>query len=107
MSTRTHSEFNPAFFQGLFGSDIPEWEAFIEVTVKTFKEAQVKLREATNSGDMQTVSDTRHSIGPSLTQWGAVSLESELRSLEASNMAATWSELEPEFEALLAAFDSL
>lgn len=107
MSTRTATEFNPAFFQGLFGPDQPEWKAFIEVTVKTFQAAKVKLQAATKAGDMQTVSDTRHSIGPSLTQWGAVSLESELRRLDASNMASTWPQLEPEYDALLAALDAL
>ena len=65
------------------------------------------MARAISEGDMETVSKVRHAIGPSLTQWGAVTLEGTLRRLDTSNMGDLWPSIEPEFDALFTAFKAL
>lgn len=107
MPATTATEFDAAFFRGLFGTDEANWTEFIGVSVKSFKEAREQMARAISAGDMDTVSKVRHAIGPSLTQWGAVTLEGTLRQLDASNMGDLWPSTEPEFDALFAAFEAL
>ena len=106
MPATTATEFDATFFRGLFGTDEASWTEFIRVSITSFKEAREQMAEAIATGDMETISKVRHAIGPSLTQWGAVTLERTLRQLDTSNMGESWPSIEPEFDALLAAFDT-
>jgi len=107
MPATTETEFDATFFRGLFGTDEASWTEFIGVSVNSFKAARGQMARAISEGDMETVSKSRHAIGPSLTQWGAVTLEGTLRRLDASNMGELWPSVEPEFDALFAAFEAL
>ena len=107
MSSKTASEFNAAYFRQLFGSDDTSWAEFVSVSIQSFAGAKTDLSAAAASGDMDSASKIRHAIGPSLTQWGAVTLESSLRALDADNLAEDWAPLEPEFDALIAALQAL
>ena len=107
MPATTATEFDATFYRGLFGADEASWAEFISVSITSFKEAREQMAQAISTGDMETVSKVRHAIGPSLTQWGAVTLEGTLRQLDPSNLGESWPSIEPEFEALLAAFDTL
>jgi len=107
MPATTETEFDATFFRGLFGTDEASWTEFIGVSVNSFQEAREQMARAISEGDMETVSKSRHAIGPSLTQWGAVTLEETLRRLDASNMGELWPSVEPEFDALFAAFEAL
>lgn len=107
MPATTATEFDATFFRGLFGTDEASWTEFIGVSVNSFKAAREQMARAISEGDMDTVSKVRHAIGPSLTQWGAVTLEGTLRRLDASNMGDLWPSIEPEFDALFTAFEAL
>ena len=107
MSSKTAAEFDDAYFRGLFGSDETSWTEFVSVSIHSFAEAKTNLGAAAHAGDMESVSKVRHAIGPSLTQWGAVTLESSLRRLDANNLMELWAPLESEFDALLAALNAL
>ena len=107
MPATTATEFDAMFFRGLFGTDEASWTEFIGVSVNSFNEAREQMARAISAGDMDTVSKVRHAIGPSLTQWGAVTLEGTLRQLDATNMEDLWPSIDPEFDALMAAFESL
>jgi len=107
MPTRTGTEFDAAYYRQLFDPDETSWSQFVEVSVNTFQQAKADLEQAAGQGDMDTVSRVRHAIGPSLTQWGAISLETELQRLDASNLTNSWAPLAPEFDALLAALNAL
>ena len=107
MSSKTAAEFDAAYFRQLFGSDETSWAEFVSVSIQSFAEAKTDLRAAATSGNMESASKIRHAIGPSLTQWGAVTLESSLRALDADNLAAQWPPLESEFDALIAALQAL
>ncbi len=102
---KTAGEFNPDYFKAIFG-DVPEdWSGFIAVTLRTYKEGFGKLKQAVSDGDMDVISEVRHALGPSLVQWGAVSLEKALLALDAGNLTSQWPPLEPEFAALLRALE--
>ena len=107
MSSKTAAEFDAAYFRQLFGSDDTSWAEFVSVSIHSFAEAKADLGDAATAGDMESASKVRHAIGPSLTQWGAVTLESSLRALDADNLAEDWAPLEPEFDALIAALKAL
>jgi hypothetical protein len=107
MSSKTAAEFDAAYFRQLFGSDDTSWAEFVSVSIHSFAEAKADLCSAAASGDMDSASKIRHAIGPSLTQWGAVTLESSLRALDADNLAEDWAPLEAEFDALIAALKAL
>lgn len=107
MSSKTAAEFDAAYFRQLFGSDETSWAEFVSVSIHSFVAAKADLCAAAASGDMESASKVRHAIGPSLTQWGAVSLESSLRALGADNLREGWVPLEPEFDALIAALKAL
>ena len=98
--SKTQAEFSPDFFRSLFGAAPDEWKGFLEVSVRAVEEAQAKLDKAMEAGDAISLSETRHSIGPSLTQWGATSLESGLRGLTPAQVAI-WTSLSGEFDALI------
>ena len=72
MPATTATEFDATFFRGLFETDEASWAEFINVSLTSFKEAREQMAEAISTGDMETISKVRHAIGPSLTQWGAV-----------------------------------
>ncbi len=99
------SEFNPAYYRSIFGDDPENWAGFIEVTLRTYREGFSKLKQAAAEHDMSIISEVRHALGPSLHQWGAVSLEQALLSLTVDDIDRDWPPLEPEFEALLAAIE--
>ena len=107
MPATTATEFDATFFRGLFGTDEASWTEFIGVSVNSFTESREQMARAISEGDMDTVSKVRHAIGPSLIQWGAVTLERSLRQLDTSNMGESWPSIGPEFDALLAAFYTL
>ena len=107
MPATTATEFDATFFRGLFGTDEASWTEFIGGSVNSFKAAREQMARAISEGDMETVSKVRHAIGPSLTQWGAVTLEGTLRRLDTSNMGDLWPSIEPEFDALFTAFKAL
>ena len=107
MSSRTAAEFDAAYFRQLFGSDDTSWAEFVSVSIQSFAAAKTDLGAAATSGNMESASKVRHAIGPSLTQWGAVTLESSLRALRADNLAEQWAPLESEFDALIAALKAL
>lgn len=98
--SKTQAEFSPDFFRSLFGAAPEEWKGFLEVSVRAMEEARSKLNQAMEAEDATALSETRHSIGPSLTQWGATSLESGLRELT-PDQKAIWTSLSGEFDALL------
>ena len=107
MSSKTAAEFDAVYFRQLFGSDETSWTEFVSVSIQSFAEAKTDLSAAATSGNMESASKIRHAIGPSLTQWGAVTLESSLRALDADNLAEDWAPLEAEFDALIAALNAL
>ena len=107
MPATTATEFDAAFFRGLFGTDEASWTEFIGVSTASFKEAREQMAQAIAEGNMETVSKVRHAVGPSLTQWGAVTLEHSLRKLDAENMGRLWPSIDPEFNALFSALDTL
>ena len=107
MNTKTETEFDPAYFRQLFGEDQATWSAFVAVSLKAFQNAKAELSHATQAGDIATISKVRHSIGPSLTQWGAISLEAALRELTCTKALDSWPSIEKEFDALIQAFDTL
>lgn len=98
--SKTQAEFSPDFFRSLFGAAPEEWKGFLDVSVRAVEEARAKLETAMAAGDAVALSETRHSIGPSLTQWGATSLETGLRELTA-DQKALWTPLSEEFDTLL------
>ena len=77
------------------------------MSIHSFAAAKTDLSAAATTGNMESASKIRHAIGPSLTQWGAVTLESSLRALDADNLAEDWAPLEAEFDALIAALNAL
>ena len=104
--SKTQAEFSPDFFRSLFGAAPEEWKGFLDVSVRAVEEARAKLETAMAAGDAVALSETRHSIGPSLTQWGATSLEAGLRELTA-DQKALWTALAVEFDALLSCLKRL
>lgn len=104
--SRTQAEFNPDFFRSLFGESREDWKGFLEVSIRAIEEARDKLAAAVAAQDLKAISETRHSIGPSLTQWGVVTLEGDLRQLDADHLHR-WPDLEAEFNLLLAALRRL
>ncbi len=107
MTTQTETEFNPTYFRQLFGEDQATWAAFLSVSLKAFQNAKAELKQATQAGDIGSISKIRHSIGPSLTQWGAISLEVTLRELTPSTASHSWPSIEKEFNALIQALETL
>ena len=107
MTTKTETEFNPTYFRQLFGEDQTTWAEFISVSLKAFQNAKAELNQATQAGDITSIAKVRHSIGPSLTQWGATSLETALRELTSSTALESWPSIQTEFDALIQAFDTL
>jgi len=107
MTTKTETEFDPTYFRQLFGEDQATWTEFLSVSLKAFENAKAELNHATQAGDITSISKVRHSIGPSLTQWGAVSLEAALRELKVSTAIESWPSIQAEFDALIQAFDTL
>lgn len=99
--SKTETEFDPAYFKGLFGEASDDWKEFVAITIRTFESGQEKLTKAVSSGDMGTISDTRHALGPSLQQWGALSLEYALRTLDEDDLQAKWDILDLEFDDLM------
>ncbi len=106
MTTKTQTEFDPTYFRQLFGEDQATWAEFIVVSIKAFQNAKDELSKATQAGDMASMSRIRHSVGPSLTQWGAVSLEAALQDLS-PNAHASWPSIQTEFDALIQALEAL
>lgn len=102
----TRAEFSPDFFRSLFGASKTEWEDFLDVSIRAVEEAKDKLTAAVAGSDQQGLSEARHGIGPSLTQWGAVSLESSLRQLHVDS-PSSWDALSAEFDVLLACLRGL
>ena len=74
---------------------------FVKVSIRTFAEGRVKLNEAVLHQNMKAFSDARHASGPSLQQWGALSLELSLRELTQDQFNAKWPTLELEFDGLM------
>ena len=107
MTTKTETEFDPTYFRQLFGEDQATWEEFLSVSLKAFQNAKAELNRAIQAGDIASIAKVRHSIGPSLTQWGASSLEATLRELTPSTASHLWPSIEKEFDALIRAFDTL
>ena len=104
--SRTQAEFNPDFFRSLFGESREDWRGFLGVSIRAIEETRDKLAAAVAAQDLKAISETRHSIGPSLTQWGVVTLEGDLRQLDADQMRQ-WPDLEAEFNVLLTALRRL
>lgn len=107
MPTATKTEFDPTLFASILGEDPAEWKAFIVINLRTFQEGRTKLAQAAEKGDMATVSEVRHALGPSLKQWGTVTLEQALMALETETVGAQWPLLEPEFDDLIEALEGL
>ena len=107
MTTKTEPEFDPSYFRQLFGEDQATWAEFLSVSLKAFQNAKAELNQATQAGDIASIAKVRHSIGPSLTQWGATSLEAALRELTSSTAVESWPSIQAEFDALTQAFDTL
>ncbi len=99
MST-TRAEFSADFFRSLFGDSMEEWAGFLDVSIRAVEEAKAALAAAVEAGDAQGLSNARQGIGPSLTQWGATSLETSLRQLSVEDKA-TWHTLSAEFDVLI------
>ncbi len=99
--SKTEAEFDARYFQNLFGESTEEWMEFVKVSIHTFAEGRAKLNEAVLHQNMKAFSDARHAIGPSLQQWGALSLELSLRELTQDQFNAKWPTLELEFDGLM------
>lgn len=107
MSTKTKLEFNPAYFKSIFGDDQDEWQDFVSINISTYKKGVNDFRSAIEEKDMSTVKEVRHALGPTLQQWGAKTLEQRLIALEPETLESEWPSLEPEFEDLIGALESL
>lgn len=107
MPTATNTEFDPTLFASILGEDPAEWKAFIDINLRTFSEGRTKLAQAAAEGDMATVSEVRHALGPSLKQWGTVTLEQALMALEPDTLGTQWPLLEPEFDDLIQSLEEL
>jgi hypothetical protein len=105
--SKTEAEFDAGYFKNLFGEATVEWHEFIAVSIRTFSEGRVKLNRAVSEKDMDAFSDSRHGIGPSLQQWGALSLERSLRELTLDQLDGNWPNIELEFEGLMAELEKL
>lgn len=100
-------EFSPTYFRSIFGDDAMEWQSFIEVNVRTFSQGLERLRQATDALDMETVSEVRHAMGPSLKQWGTISLEAQLMGLDSGNLVEQWPGIEGALRDLISALEKL
>ena len=101
------TEFSPDYFRAIFGDDRTEWLAFKEVNVRTFSQGLDRLRKATESGEMDVVSEVRHAMGPSLKQWGTVTLEARMIALNSDNLTAEWPGIDDELKDLISALEGL
>ena len=107
MSTATAIEFSPDYFKVIFTDDPAEWMEFIQVNLRTFKEGLDRIQEAAAAQDIDTVSEVRHALGPSMKQWGTVTLERQMMALTGDNLTEQWPLIEPEFKALISALEQL
>jgi len=101
------TEFSPDYFKAIFGEDPAEWSTFIEVNLRTFHKGMERLRAAAHEGDMDVVSEVRHAMGPSMKQWGTVSLESRMMALSSDNLPSEWPTIESELQDLINALEAL
>ena len=85
--SRTQAEFSPDFFRSLFRSGTGRGKGFLGVSIRAIEEGRSKLDQAVAAEDATAISETRHSIGPSLTQWGVVTLEGDLREIDPQSKA--------------------
>ena len=105
--SKIEAEFDARYFQNLFGESTQEWTEFVEVSIRTFSEGRVKLSQAVSNKDMDALSNARHAIGPSLQQWGALSLELSLRTLTPDRLDAEWPPIALEFNGLMSELEKL
>ena len=101
------TEFSPDYFRSIFGDAPSEWATFIEVNLRSFNQGLERLRLAANHQDMAAVSEIRHSMGPSMQQWGAITLEAQMMALTANNLAVHWPTIESELQDLINALEAL
>ena len=105
MPATTATEFDAAYFRGLFGSDEASWAEFISVSLTSPLRLGNDLAEAISTGDMETISSAaRHRpLADPVGRCHTGKIPSPVGHLEHGGIPP----LGPEFDALLAAFDTL